>query len=273
MWNLASVDGTISMVVSADGSGNLSGAMTIYGQEYSVQGEWAASGSVAGRNFSSFSLAGSFDTAPSVPNLLAAAGIMTGPGGWPISVQISGNIAPSAGAGMRNFSTVLLPVMNTNANDLAVAYGESYVVLEIGAGGDGLVCTAGWIGPNNGGQASPFGSSDYKSAGTAMTAAECADVVIPDPVYTGLKDIRVPHIETAATLRPVMIQFLAEQDHFANPPLMEPHPHIAKVFYDTAAGALVLQPIDDASTLAPTNKITFNHGRGRRHDGGVVEFR
>lgn len=273
-WNLSSIDGQIGLSVTADGNGGVNGSMSIYGLEYAVSGEWAASGSVAGRNASAFSITGSHSTAPDVPNYLAAAGIMAGPGQWPTSVTIAGNVAPSGVEGDRNFAVSLLPTMNRNTNDLAAAYAESYAVLQISEGGpNGLVCSAGWLGPQQGAITNPFGSSDYKAAGVALTAEQLADVVGPDPVYPGTVVIRVPDFKSSANLRPVMIQFVDPYEHFTEPPLQEAHPGIAKIFYDDTAGALTLQPIDNKTTKQPTRMINFNNGRGRNHRGGVIEFR
>lgn len=273
-WNLASIDGKIAMSVTAGGNGGVDGAMTVYGLKYGIGGEWAASGSVAGRNASAFSVAGSYQTAPSVPNFLAAAGIMEGPGQWPISVKIAGNVAPAGVQGDRNFGVTLIPTMNRNAGDLAAAYAESYAVLQISEGGQyGLVCSAGWLGPQQGATTNPFGTGDYKAAGVALTAEQLADIIAPDPVHPGLVLISVPSFKSAANLRPVMIQFVDPYEHFAEPPLQEPHPGIAKIFYDDSAGALTLQPIDNKTTRQPTQVINFNHGRGKSHGGGVIEFR
>ena len=272
-WNLASVDGTVTLSVTASGYGPVDGNMTIFGIDYGVGGEWAASGSLPGRNASAFSVAGSYQTSPSVPNYLAAAGLMQGPGAWPISVTIAGNVAPASALGMRNFNETLLPTMNQNSTDIAAAYAESYAVLQISeASGGGLACTGGWLGPQSGGQTSPFGTSDYKSVGVALTAEQLASVVSPDPVYPGVTDIHVPTIASAATVRPVMVQFVDPYEHYAEPPLMEPHPGIAKIFYDAGAGALTLQAIDNQSTLSPTQQIKFNHGRERNHGGVIIEF-
>lgn len=87
-------DRILSVDLNADGNGNLSGTMTYdpldqgpnFPASYAVTGNWAASGSLPGRNYSAFSFSGR--SADPDPNSIAVAGIMTGSGSSPTSIDL-----------------------------------------------------------------------------------------------------------------------------------------------------------------------------------------
>jgi hypothetical protein len=197
---------------------------------------------------------------------------MIGPGAWPQKVEIAGNIAFSASPNMTHFNDPLLPLMNTDQAQLNAAYAESYMVLQIAE--DLSSCAAGWSGHVDGGGNMDYVGSSYQTSGVAIPAAQLASIVTVDPTNTDYTDVNVPHFQTTASERPVMVQFVGEFDHYgsaAKPPLAEYHPHIQKVFYDTQVQALVLQFIDLSPSLQPSQVVKFNHdGRKKRHTGVVI---
>lgn len=78
VWDFASKaedDGTVVMTIALsedDSNGNLGGSVKFRGTTYAVTGQWAAKGSVTGRNASVFWFGG---TSPdSAPTFIAAAG-------------------------------------------------------------------------------------------------------------------------------------------------------------------------------------------------------
>jgi len=261
-WLLSSLDGKATMDVQAGSDGVIVGNLTVNGTQYSCNG-W--------RNGSAFEVLGTHDVAPSVSDLLGAVGIVGGDWQWPDQVQVSGSAASISNDSNPSFSNTLLPMYRQDAGLLNAAYAESYVVIQIPHGEDGQV--QGWIGPTDAnGQVSPFGSADYQAAGTALSAAQLAEIMQPDPDHPGTNDIRIPPFESAAGTRPVMVQFIGEVGHFPQPPLEEAHEHIGKLFYDDAAGALVLQFADQPAG-ARTTVINFNAGRGRNHNSVIIEPR
>ena len=107
-WKLASADHTLAVNLVADGNGPLNGTLTFNGGTYPVAGGWSASGSITGRKYSAFSLQG--QTQRDVPNWIAAAGIMTGPGDAPEKIDIQIDVTFSADGIFRHYSGVLVPV-------------------------------------------------------------------------------------------------------------------------------------------------------------------
>ncbi|MCK0127449.1 hypothetical protein [Erythrobacter sp. F6033] len=87
MWNMKSADGETSIGVSASGTGEMSGTLVFQEVAYEVTGEWAASGSVPGRDYSAFYLGGG--NSKSAPEFIAAAGTMKGPGSAPESIALN----------------------------------------------------------------------------------------------------------------------------------------------------------------------------------------
>lgn len=92
-WNMASVEqsnGSPVVVISFqndDSNGQMSGTLQFEGDTYYVNGNWAASGSVPGRNYSAFALWGSNQQGATV--YIAAAGTMIGPGPSPESIDLN----------------------------------------------------------------------------------------------------------------------------------------------------------------------------------------
>ena len=70
-----------------DANGAMSGTLTFEGDTYYINGNWAASGSVPGRNYSAFALWGSDQQGAT--QYVAAAGTMDGPGSYPASIQLN----------------------------------------------------------------------------------------------------------------------------------------------------------------------------------------
>jgi|GEM_PF-6637217 len=278
-WLMASTDGSVTMAMNVDGNGGVGGTLTVDGAEYNVGGNWAASGSLPNRNASDFGIVGFHKPNPaqSATNYLAAAGVMTGPGGWPLKVQISGNIAPIGNWHNAPFSETLIPMMQNNPQQLGVAYNESYMVLVIDDNAQNIPeCIAGWIGQTDANGAVQKINGTYKTTGVALTEAQRATVVTPDPHEDHIYLINLPPLKTANPgNRPVMVQFPGTAAHFGQPPLAEPHTQIAKQFYDedagTNAGALVLQFDNNSETMQATQKIVFRHdARKKNHEGVII---
>jgi hypothetical protein len=108
-WNLASTNTVpaIKLNVDASGNGPVSGTITCGDDTYAVSGNWAASGSVPGRNASVFNITG--NSPDPGPRFLAAAGIMVGPGGAPTQITLQIFIASSADGSLQYFGSVLSP--------------------------------------------------------------------------------------------------------------------------------------------------------------------
>lgn len=271
-WSLCNLGASIVMNFRVGGGGAVTGTLTV-GKDFNVHGEWAAAGSVAGRNASAFEVLGTSEVSPGASDLLAAAGTMTGSGAWPQKVDISGSVASISNTNNDSFQGTLLPMWQTDSGALAAAYTESYMVIRLGGTHGDSQAVAGWIGPRDGsGKVSPFNSGNYQAAGTAMTAEQLADIVSADPHLPDTNDIKVPAFTSSAATRAVMIQFMGDQGHFPQPPLQEYHDQITKIFYDVAVGALVLQFADVASAAA-TNQINFNEGRKKNHNSVIIEPR
>ncbi|NKI34162.1 hypothetical protein HFP89_03150 [Wenzhouxiangella sp. XN79A] len=204
-------------------------------------------------------------------DLLGAVGVISGSWQRPDQVQISGSAASISNDHNTAFNETLLPMFLQNIDLLNAAYAESYVVIRIPHGEDGQV--QGWIGPTDAnGNVGPFGHADYQTAGTALTAAQLADIMKPDPDHPGTNDIRIPPFESTAGIRPVMVQFIGEAGHFPQPPLEEAHEQIGQLFYDDGVGALVLQ-FSDQPAGPKSTVINFNSKRGRNHNSVIIEPR
>src|SRR5258708_6960115 len=108
-WKLASSDHTMALDLNAADNGALNGALTYAGASYNVAGGWDAAGSVPGRNYSALSLSGRTPGLPDVPNWIAAAGIMTGPGNAPSKIDIRVGVSSSADGTLTRYSGVLVP--------------------------------------------------------------------------------------------------------------------------------------------------------------------
>jgi len=92
-WNLASeeeeggVRDVVIAFVNDDSTGQVGGTLTFMGQTFYVNGNWAASGSIPGRNYSAFALWGSDQQAAT--EYVAATGTMDGPGSAPLSIDLN----------------------------------------------------------------------------------------------------------------------------------------------------------------------------------------
>ena len=92
-WNMGSElnsDGSRDVVIAFqndDSNGQMAGTLQFQGDTYYINGNWAASGSIAGRNYSAFALWGSDQQ--SATQYVAAAGTMAGPGGSPQSIDLN----------------------------------------------------------------------------------------------------------------------------------------------------------------------------------------
>ena len=86
-WNMGSEehsDGSRDVVIAFendDSDGQMSGTLQFQGDTYTINGQWAASGSWPGRNFSAFALWGKDQQAGT--QYVAVAGTMIGPGPSP----------------------------------------------------------------------------------------------------------------------------------------------------------------------------------------------
>ncbi|GAA4043234.1 hypothetical protein [Parerythrobacter jejuensis] len=90
-------DGTRDVTINFnndDSNGQMQGVLTLEGKDYAINGSWAASGSLPGRNASAFGLWGSNQSDATV--YISAVGTMQGPGRAPESVTINVNRASSA---------------------------------------------------------------------------------------------------------------------------------------------------------------------------------
>lgn len=92
-WNLGCAphpDGSRDVIISFqndDSVGLMLGTLQFQGATYYINGNWAASGSIPGRNFSAFALWGSDQQAAT--QYVAAAGTMAGPGTAPESIDLN----------------------------------------------------------------------------------------------------------------------------------------------------------------------------------------
>lgn len=113
-WNLGSEahsDGSRDVVIAFqndDSNGQMSGTLVFKGDTYYVNGNWAASGSVPGRNFSAFALWGSNQQGATV--YIAAAGTMVGPGPSPQSIDLNLIRASTGDDEQYGWDGLLLPI-------------------------------------------------------------------------------------------------------------------------------------------------------------------
>lgn len=70
-----------------DANGAMSGTLTFKDDNYAITGNWAASGSVPGRNYSAFALFG--NDLQAATQYVAAAGTLEGSGQNPDSIQLN----------------------------------------------------------------------------------------------------------------------------------------------------------------------------------------
>lgn len=92
-WNLGSEmhpNGTRDVeiaFVNDDSIGRVGGTLTFMGRRFSVNGNWAASGSVPGRNYSAFALWGT--DGQGATEYVAATGTVQGPGPAPTRIDMN----------------------------------------------------------------------------------------------------------------------------------------------------------------------------------------
>lgn len=92
-WKMGSephTDGSRDVTIdftNNDSIGKVGGTMTFKGTTYYVDGNWAAEGSIPGRNHSAFALWATDQQAATV--YLAVAGTMDGPGSAPIDIHMN----------------------------------------------------------------------------------------------------------------------------------------------------------------------------------------
>jgi hypothetical protein len=113
-WNMGSEvhsDGSRDVVISFqndDSNGQMSGTLVFQGDTYYINGNWAASGSVPGRNFSAFALWGTDQQGAT--QYVAVAGTMVGPGGAPQSIDLNLIRASTGNDQQYGWDGLLLPI-------------------------------------------------------------------------------------------------------------------------------------------------------------------
>lgn len=274
-WGFCSPDGSVSMQVQVGGDGAVSGTLTYHGNTvYAVSGRWVATGFEPGRKATVFELMGRHAAGPQADHLLAAVGLVTGPYQRPQKIDIAGNVASISDWTNTSFRQTLLPMWTNDQGALNAAYAESYMVIRMGGTGGDSQAVQGWIGPTDHPYVYPFGANGYTGAGREMTAEQLASIASADPNHPEVNDIRGPAFQSAAAVRPVMIQFMGDAAHFPQPPLQEYHEDIIGIFYDNTIGALVVQFADRPGGAA-SSVINFNnrHGHlsGRMHNSVIIE--
>lgn len=106
-WNLASASQPFTLDVSVDSNGGLNGTFVTALASYPVSGSWAAAGSVPGRNASAFSFSGT--SGGPVNTFIAAVGVMIGPGGGPVQINLSVSESSSGDGSLTESTATLLP--------------------------------------------------------------------------------------------------------------------------------------------------------------------
>lgn len=104
-------DGTRDVTINFnndDSNGQMQGVVTFEGAEFSIHGNWAASGSLPGRNASAFGLSGSNQVDATI--YIAAVGTMQGPGGAPESITLNLNRASSGDGEQYGWDGILKPM-------------------------------------------------------------------------------------------------------------------------------------------------------------------
>ena len=104
-------DGTRDLTIdftNDDSNGAMSGSLVFEGSTYYISGNWAASGSIPGRNYSAFALWGSDQQAATV--YVAAVGTMDGPGSAPQSITINLSRASTGDDEQYGWDGVLTPM-------------------------------------------------------------------------------------------------------------------------------------------------------------------
>lgn len=103
-------DRVFGVQLEATDNGGLSGTVNDQEATFQANGQWAASDSIPGRNYSAFSFSGRSGD-PS-PIFYSASGIMTGPGNNPTNIVISLLLARTGDGTSESWSGTLYPDAN-----------------------------------------------------------------------------------------------------------------------------------------------------------------
>lgn len=107
-WNMASDDGTLQIAfVTDDATGAIGGTLVFQKVEYTVSGNWGASNSIPGRNYSAFAI---YATEGSGLYYLSMVGTIEGPGSAPTSMDINLNRADCSDGQQFGYDGLLTPV-------------------------------------------------------------------------------------------------------------------------------------------------------------------
>ena len=250
-WNLASVGGQVTLQTSAENLGAMAGTLTVDGIAFNVSGEWANGQGGGGRDSSCFEVAGQHGIAPNLPIYIGAAGNMVGAPNWPQSVEISGAYCSVKGGVVNSFHQTLLPMLNTDQDEVRAVYSEIGCKLNIALDAVPPKCMSGTI------------------AGNPMTPVQCAAVCTggtpPDPLLI--------HIPPNAGNKPVGVVLLMGDggpDHFRAPVLAEFHSQILKILYDTTVNGLVLEYANTPGNKHDTQPIVFNGEQRKRPHASII---
>lgn len=107
LWKLVSSDQRCSVAFEVTDNGALNGALIYENKSYNVGGGWDASYSLPERHFSAFAFFGR--TGNSIPDFVAATGIMTGPGTAPTQIDIQVDVSSSNDGTLKHYKGVLVP--------------------------------------------------------------------------------------------------------------------------------------------------------------------
>lgn len=106
-WYMKSDDGVLQIAFATDDStGAVSGTLIFQDVEYGVSGNWGASGSIPGRDYSAFAI---YATEPSGMYYLGMVGTIQGPGSSPTSMQVNLNRADCSDGFQLGYDAVLMP--------------------------------------------------------------------------------------------------------------------------------------------------------------------
>ena len=250
-WNLASVGGQVTLQTSAENLGAMAGTLTVDGIAFNVSGEWANGQGGGGRDSSCFEVAGQHGIAPNLPIYIGAAGNMVGAPNWPQSVEISGAYCSVKGGVVNSFHQTLLPMLNTDQDEVRAVYSEIGCQLNIQLQAVPPYCSSGTI---NGKPMTP-----------EQCGAVCTGGIEPDPLR-----IVIPK---SAPNKPVGVLLLMGNegaDHFRSPVLAEFHSQITKILYDTTANGLLLEYSNTAGTKHDTHEIVFNGQQRKRPHLSII---
>lgn len=247
-WNLASVDGTVSIALTV-GNGPLSGSMIVNGSNYNVSGGWVAAGSTPDQGGNAFYVTGQQPSGPTA--WVAVTGNMVGSTDWPQALYVAGGTVTSRNGSVTAINEQLLPILSTDQGAVRSVYSECGCQLNIMLHAVPPYCASGTIG------------------GRAMTPAQCAAVCTggtpPDPLV-----IKIP---PNAGSKPVAVLLLTGgegADHFGAPVLAEFHHQISKILFDTTATGLLLEYANTPGSKTDTQAIVFNGQQRKRPHASII---